>query len=156
MDDPYAKGVTVGLHPVAPPAGHLYRALLEGLAFGMREVYLQLREVGAPDEVHPDFRRRRGQHPLVPDLRGPFPGPGPPGSGIFRLRRSWARPCWPPITARTPRRCPGRFASFGSDRTFEPDVSKKAVYDDLFAVYTQIYPASKGIFQALKHFDETH
>ena len=55
-----------------------------------------------------------------------------------------------------PASLPGRFASFGSDRTFEPDASKKAVYDDLFAVYTQIYPASKGIFQALKRFDETH
>lgn len=154
VDDPYAKGVTVGLTP-SHTRGHLYRALLEGLAFGMREVYLQLREVGAPmrcirisggGAVNTLWCQIFADLFQAPVRRVPeYSACGALGAAVLASHHG-----------KDPASLPGRFASFGSDRTFEPDASKKAVYDDLFAVYTQIYPASKGIFQALKRFDETH
>ena len=42
------------------------------------------------------------------------------------------------------------------DRVFEPNAAKKAVYDDLYAIFRQVYPAARPLFPLLKNFEETY
>ncbi|MFR1110338.1 MAG: hypothetical protein ACLSDO_04340, partial [Anaerotruncus colihominis] len=55
-----------------------------------------------------------------------------------------------------PAKAAERFAAAETDRIFMPDASRKALYDDLFALYTQVYPAARALFSGLKRFDETY
>ena len=52
-----------------------------------------------------------------------------------------------------PRSLPARFGKVGVEKVFEPDPSKKELYDRLFALYVQIYPSLKPMFHALKEFE---
>lgn len=154
VDDPYARGVTVGFTP-AHTRGHLYRALLEGLALGMREVYLQLREVGAPMECIRISGGGAVNSLWCQIFADVFQTP------VYRVRDYAA--CGALGAAvlashhdQDPSSLPGRFESMGAEHIFEPDVSNKALYDDLFSLYTGVYPASKQLLAGLRRFDEAY
>lgn len=154
VDDPYAKGALIGLTP-EHTRGHMYRALLEGLTLGMREVYLQLRTAGKPMQ---QIRLSGGG--AVNDLWCQIFADGFQ-TPVHRVQHYSA--CGALGAAmlashycKNPADLVHRFSSGEVERIFEPEASKKAVYDELFAMYTQIYPASKPLFDDLKRFDETH
>lgn len=153
VDDPFARGVVAGLNP-AHTKGHLYRAMLEGLALGMREVYGQLRAVAAPMQC---IRISGGgavnalwcqifadvfQAPV--QRAAEYAVCGARGAAVLASCRG------------DPAKAAERFAAAETDRIFMPDASRKALYDDLFALYTQVYPAARALFSGLKRFDETY
>lgn len=154
VDDPFAKGVAIGFAPIHT-RGHLYRALLEGLAMGMREVYELLETVGKPvRELHISgggaasdtwcqifsdvFQKPvcRMQEYSAAGAYGAALLAANCGRGASELK---ARMSHPPM-----------------ERVFEPDAAKKNVYDDLYAIFKQVYPATKPLFPPLKNFEETY
>lgn len=151
VEDPYARGAAVGLTPLHT-RGHLYRALLEGLTFGMREVYEQLRQAGAPMQriritgggaVNPNWCQLFADVFQVPVCRMEgYASAGAVGAAVL------ASQC-----GKDPRSLPARFGKVGVEKVFEPDPSKKELYDRLFALYVQIYPSLKPMFHALKEFE---
>ena len=68
--DPLARGAFVGL-TVSHDRRHLTRAVLEGVAFGLRDGLDLMIAAGMPRaDPDPRFRRRRGQPALAPDPGG--------------------------------------------------------------------------------------
>lgn len=154
VDAPFAKGVVVGLTP-AHGKKQLYRAMLEGLTLGMREVYDQLHRVAAPikainisgggavsdlwcqmfADVFQTPVRRVKEYAVC----------GAMGAARLAAGQLTAKG----VSEQT-------FTDVAFDKVFEPNKAQKAVYDDLYRMYVQIYPASAPLFGDLKAFEEKH
>ena len=63
IHDPHAKGVIFGLN-LTHTRGDIYRALLEGIAFGTNHIFETYREIGA-DAEKAARRRRRHEEPCL-------------------------------------------------------------------------------------------
>jgi xylulokinase len=138
--DPDARGTIVGL-TTRHDAGALYRAALEGIAFGVRH---NLEAMGAPAgrvaavgggtnadvwlQIVSDVT---GLAQEVPDVAvGASYGDAllaAEGAGLVEKRSSWS-------TTR---------------RTVEPDVSRRGIYDELYGLYRSLYPATRDVQHAL-------
>ena len=102
--DPLARGAFVGL-TLAHDRRHLTRAVLEGVAFGLRDgldLMTERRDAGA--RADPGVGRRHGQRAVAPDPRG-------------RPARRRSRPSARPRAPRTARGCWRPWARAGSRRS---------------------------------------
>jgi len=147
LNDPRARGMYAGLS-LAHTRGHLYRATLEGTAFGVRHNLDTVAELGAPAtrvvavgggvknrlwlQIVSDATRRAQ---IVPErtigasygdafLAGLAAGLVPDADA---LHRDWVR-----------------VAS-----VVEPDAATAAVYDDVYAIYRSLYDHAKTDLHAL-------
>lgn len=140
--DPDARGVVAGL-TLSHTRGDLYRAVLEATAFGVRHNVEALREAGAPIErVVAVGGGTQGDlwTQVVSDVTG-LPQVVPTrtigasyGAALLAagLVGDVSAADWnPPAAVR------------------EPDPSRTALYDDLFRLYLDLYPASRDVVHAL-------
>jgi xylulokinase len=149
INDPLARGVLAGLH-LGHRRGHLFRAVLEGVAYGFRH--------------HVDILHELGIRPGRVNLTG-----GGSGSGLWR--QIIADVLAMPVVRRDQRSGSAVGAAFAAgmavgvfdswtaitrlsasgERT-EPDPRTAERYDDLYGVYRSLYPALLNQQHALARF----
>lgn len=146
--DSQARGVVAGL-TLRHGRGHLFRAVYEGIALGIRQILEFLEEDGDPaarlvavgggtqgglwTQIVSDVCQRPQ---VVPEqtIGAAYGGAllAGIGSGLLPPETDWAR----------------------AGYTVEPDTSKAAVYDELFDVYGALYPATRDQVHALARMQE--
>jgi xylulokinase len=146
--DPRARGVIAGL-TLRHQRGHLFRAVYEGIAFGVRQI-LQMLDT----EMNPVKRLvalgggTQGNlwTQIVSDVTGrvqeiPEQTIGASygdalmaaiGSGLVPAETNWARIA----------------------TVVEPNPETEATYDELFEIYSSMYPATRSAVHALAHMQE--
>ena len=154
VDDPFAKGVTVGFS-LLHGRGHLYRALLEGLALGMRELYGLLLAVAKPAQCLQISGGGAASDTWCQIFADVFQVP------VRRMKEYGAAGAFGvALLARNHDGSPEELTTLMSDpptdREFYPNPENRTVYDDLFAIYRSVYPAVCPLFPALKAFEEKY
>lgn len=146
--DPRARGVVAGL-TLSHTRGHLYRAVYEGVAYGVRQVTELLAQAGAPVGrlVAVGGGTRTGLWPqVVSDVTGltqvvPRETIGASygdallaaiGAGLVPPETDWSRPA----------------------ATVEPDVGVRPVYDELYGHFLGLYPATVPVVHPLARLQE--
>ena len=135
--DPSARGLILGL-TLSHSRGHIYRSLLEGTAFGVRHILEALEAAGEPPRrlVAVGGGTKGGLWTqIVSDVTG-LPQQIPAvtigaaygdalmagiGTGLVAPDASWDRIA----------------------EVVEPDSGNRALYDDMYAIYRSLYPATK-------------
>lgn len=147
--DPFASGATIGWRGSHGPA-HLYRSLLEGVAFELR---LQWNGVGV-ELGHPVERFLAvgggAKSPLwsqiVADVTGvPVTACREPETSALGAAALAAA-----ATGLHPSIAGAARAMAAYDETYEPRADAMAVYDELYAVYERLYPRLAETFAALE------
>jgi xylulokinase len=149
--DPYARGAFVGL-TLRHSLPHLVRAVMEGVAFGMRDNLELLRSQGInPTEavIQGGAANSTVWRQLVTDIMGiplytinttegaAF------GAAILAAVGAGAYPDVPSACAAMVRKV---------DETI-PDPARVAQYESLYTTFGQVYPALKDTFTALSQFE---
>jgi xylulokinase len=144
IHDPLARGMIAGLtlHHERP---HVYRALLEGTAYGVRQILETLIATGSPVKrvVAVGGGVRGDLWPqIVTDVTGvaqevPAISVGASYGNCLLAAAAGG------LTAMD---APGWYRA---ERTLEPDASNQAVYEELSGVYDELYPATRELTQRL-------
>jgi xylulokinase len=147
--DPYARGVLAGLS-LRHHRGHLFRAVYEGIGYGVRQILALLDDPGGPAgrvvAVGGGARARLWTQ-VVSDITGreqviPAQTIGASygdallagvGAGLLDKQVDWARP----------------------ERVVVPDPSRAERYDQLFDAYRALYPATRDIVHDLALLPES-
>jgi xylulokinase len=147
--DSQARGVVAGL-TLRHGRGHLFRAVYEGIALGIRQILEFLEEDVDPatrlvavgggtqgglwTQVVSDVCQREQVVPTQ-TIGASYGGAllAAIGSGLVPAETDWAT----------------------IDHTVEPDASTAAIYDELFAIYSELYPATRDQVHALARMQET-
>jgi xylulokinase len=146
--DPRARGVVAGL-TLRHTRGHLFRAVYEGIAFGIRQILDQLDSSGEPVErlVAVGGGTQGGLWTqVVTDVTGreqvlPAQTIGASygdallaaiGAGLVPVRTDWST----------------------AAATVRPDPTRRPVYDELYAVYCDLYPATRDSVHRLARLQE--
>ena len=146
--DPHARGVVAGLS-LRHRRGHLYRAVYEGIAYGVRQILALLEDAGGPARrvVAVGGGTRAGLWPqIVSDVTGlrqlvPAQTIGASygdallaaiGSGLVPPETDWAH-------------IVGEVA---------PDETRRPTYDELYETFTSLYPDSRATVHRLARFQE--
>jgi xylulokinase len=145
--DPHARGAFVGL-TVRHGRGHLTRAVMEGVAFSMRDGLEIMRGLGTPDD---DMRAVGGgaRSPLWMQLQADVYG-RPVRRTVIDEGPAYGAALLAGVAA-------GVFADVGEaservrlrDEITEPDAERARRYDELYATYTSLYPALRDAMHAL-------
>ncbi|MBK8139179.1 MAG: xylulokinase [Chloroflexi bacterium] len=145
--DPLARGAFVGL-TARHTRAHLTRSVLEGVAFGLNDSFTLMREGGVP---LPDVARVAGggaRSPLwrqiIADVLGvPVEAaPTTEGSALGAAILAMVGAGWYGTVSAACEAFVGR-----GDIT--PTGTERAVYGEHYALYRELYPALKGIYQRL-------
>jgi xylulokinase len=141
--DPHARGVVAGL-TLRHTRGHLFRAAYEGIAYGIRQILGFLDGAAGPAErivaagggtqgglwtqIVTDVCRREQQIPAqtIGASYGDALMAGI-GTGLVDPATDWAR----------------------AGVTLEPNPQNGEVYDELFAVYEELYPSTRALAHRL-------
>lgn len=146
--DAKARGVIAGL-TLRHSRGHLFRAIYEGIAFGIRQIQELLDDAGGPaqrviavgggtqgglwTQIVSDVT---GREQLVPaETIGASYGDAllaAIGTGLVPPETNWVRP----------------------GRAVTPDASRRAGYDRLYDVYRQLYPTTRQLVHDLAALQE--
>jgi xylulokinase len=145
--DPEARGGFVGL-TVRHGRGHLTRAVMEGVAFSMRDGLEIMRDLGTPDY---DVRAVGGgaRSPLWLQLQADVYGRAIRGT-VIDEGPAYGAALLAGVAA-------GAFADVGDatarvrlrEEVTEPDPERARRYDELYQVYTSLYPALRDAMHAL-------
>jgi xylulokinase len=145
--DPLARGAWVGLTSRHRRA-HLTRALLEGVAFGLRDGFALLRAagLGATGEVRVSGGGARSQlwRQILASVLGVELVSVAAGEGAAygaALLAGVGAGAWPDVDAAC--------ALVATGERVAPDTDQRAVYDRLYAHYRELYPALRPTFAAL-------
>lgn len=146
---PEARGAMIGFTDVHTRA-HVYRAMLEGLAYALREgkarierrtrtPITELRVSGGGAQSDPVLQLTADVFGLPTSRSHTFEtsGLGAAIDAAVGLR-------WYPNAASAAR------SMTRLDRTFEPNPHTRAVYDDLYGIYTQLYAGVKPLYDAMR------
>ncbi len=145
--DPQARGLFFGISEIHTRA-HFARAVLESMAFAVRDVYEVIREMGAE----------------ITEIR--VGGGGACNDALNQIKADvLGQPVWIPAVMESSQVGAGIIAGWGAGffadlataaksmvkfRTvFEPDPKKQAIYNELFALYRQLYQHLKIDFATL-------
>lgn len=146
--DSQARGVVAGL-TLRHGRGHLFRAVYEGIAFGIRQILEFLEEDVDPatrlvavgggtqgglwTQIVSDVCQREQVVPTQ-TIGASYGGAllAAIGSGLVPADTDWAT----------------------VDRTVEPDAAAAATYDELFGIYSDLYPATRDQVHALARMQE--
>jgi xylulokinase len=138
INDPLARGTVVGLH-LGHRRGHLFRAVLEGVAFAFRHHVDVLRELGVRAErvnltgggsASALWRQIIADVLALPVVRRDHRSGAALGAAFAAGMGAGVLGSWSDIT---------RLA--GPGETTAPDPRTAARYDELYAVYRSLYPA---------------
>jgi xylulokinase len=138
LNDPLARGIVVGLH-LGHRRGHLFRAVLEGVAFAFRHHVDVLRELGVRAErvnltgggaSSALWRQIIADVLALPVVRRDHRSGAALGAAFAAGMGAGVLGSWSDIT---------RLA--GPGETTAPDQRTAARYDELYAVYRSLYPA---------------
>lgn len=151
VDDPYAKGAAVGFS-LCHGRAHLYRALLEGLAFGMRDVYSLLERMGHPMERIHISGGGASSNTLCQIFADVFQKP------VYRMKSFSAAGAYGAAVLAAGRgqsreKLLEMLKNPALETVFEPDSSNRDVYEDMFALYKKLYPGTREIFAGMKDFE---
>jgi xylulokinase len=145
--DPHARGAFVGL-ALAHGRGHLTRAVMEGVLFSLRDGLEIMRGLGTPDD---DLRAVGGgaRSPLWMQLQADVYG-RPIRRTVIDEGPAYGAALLGGVAA-------GAFADVqeASERVrlraevTEPDPERARRYDELYEVYTSLYPALRDAMHAL-------
>jgi xylulokinase len=145
--DPRARGAFVGL-TLRHGRGHMTRAVMEGVAFSMRDGLEIMRDLGTPDD---DLRAIGGgaRSPLWMRLQADVYG-RPIRRTVIDEGPAYGAALLAGVAA-------GVFADVGEaaervrlrEEVTEPDGERARRYDELYATYTELYPALRGAMHAL-------
>jgi xylulokinase len=145
--DPRARGAFVGL-TLRHGRGHMTRAVMEGVAFSMRDGLEIMRDLGTPDD---DLRAIGGgaRSPLWMRLQADVYG-RPIQRTVIDEGPAYGAALLAGVAA-------GVFADVGEaaervrlrEEVTEPDGERARRYDELYATYTELYPALRGAMHAL-------
>ena len=143
--DPLARGAFVGL-TLRHGRGHLTRAVLEGVAFGLKDSFALI-QAGRAGRDPPGARlRRRGEKPALAADPGGCAGRGAGHGQHDRgrgLRRGAAgrggRGAWPDV----PSACRAAITITGSTARIPAQVE---IYRQRYPAYCELYPALKPTF----------
>lgn len=142
--DPNARGAFVGL-TTRHTRGHMTRAVLEGVAFGLRDSFTLIANAGLPADyqvrISGGGARSAIWQQIIADIFGaPLVNVNTPEAGAFgaAILASVGTGAFPDVqTAAEQLIATGETVLPGSDR---------AQYDDLHTVYESLYPALKPFF----------
>jgi xylulokinase len=149
INDPLARGVLAGLH-LGHRRGHLFRAVLEGVAYGFRHHVDVLRELGVrPGRVNLTgggsrsglWRQIIADVLAMPVVRRDQRSGAAVGAAFAAGMAVGVFDSWAAVTRLTP----------SGERT-EPAGSATERYDDLYSVYRSLYPALLSQQHALARF----
>jgi xylulokinase len=138
LNDPLARGIVVGLH-LGHRRGHLFRALLEGVAFAFRHHVDVLRELGVRAErvnltgggaSSALWRQIIADVLALPVVRKDHRSGAALGAAFAAGMGAGVLGSWSDIA---------RLA--GAGESVLPDSRTAARYDELYAVYRSLYPA---------------
>jgi xylulokinase len=138
LNDPLARGIVVGLH-LGHRRGHLFRAVLEGVAFAFRHHVDVLRELGVRAErvnltgggaSSALWRQIIADVLALPVVRRDHRSGAALGAAFAAGMGAGVLGSWSDIT---------RLA--GAGETTAPDPRTAGRYDELYAVYRSLYPA---------------
>jgi xylulokinase len=150
INDPLARGTVIGLH-LGHRRGHLFRAVLEGVAFAFRHHVDVLRELGVrADRVNLTgggassalWRQIIADVLALPVVRRDHRSGAALGAAFAAGMGAGVLGSWSDIT---------RVA--GAGETVLPDPRTAARYDELYAVYRSLYPALLGQQHTLARLD---
>lgn len=154
VEDPFAKGVMAGLSP-QHERGHMYRALLEGLALGMKAVSGQLVKLGgAIRKIHISGGGAASDLwcQIFADVFQVevcrvenYTVCGGEGCAVMGLKAMGMY-----------RTVQEAFSCIPVEKTFLPDAEKAKVYQDLYCIYEKIYPAMQDVFKDIKRLEEQY
>jgi xylulokinase len=147
--DPHARGVIAGLS-LKHGRGHVFRAVYEGIAYGIRQILELLDDTGEPPRriVAVGGGTQGGLWTqIVSDVTGrpqvlPAETIGASygdallsaiGTGLVEPGTDWAR----------------------IQDTVLPDEAKSELYEELYAAYRSLYPATRGVVHRLAHLQES-
>ncbi len=146
--DPLARGAFVGL-TVRHGLGHMVRAVLEGVAFSLRDVFELVRET-SPEPLRdlrasgggtnsalwrPDHRRRAGR--AASRRRGTAEGVASGAAILAGVAAGWHRTV------------AGGLRGHGRGHRHDGAGPDAGAYETAYAVYRDLYPALKGSFARL-------
>lgn len=139
--DPDARGLILGL-TLGHGRGHLYRALLEGTAYGVRHIFETLGDAGVSRIVAVGGGTRGGlwTH-IVSDVTG-MPQEVPEVTIGASYGDAWLAGV--AIGAADPRTSWSRRAA-----TIVPTTERRELYDRLYRIYREVYPATAAHAHAL-------
>jgi xylulokinase len=149
LNDPLARGIAVGLH-LGHRRGHLFRAVLEGVAFAFRHHVDVLRELGVRAErvnltgggaSSALWRQIIADVLALPVVRKDHRSGAALGAAFAAGMGAGVLGSWSDIT---------RLA--GAGESVLPDPRTAARYDELYAVYRSLYPALLTQQHALARF----
>lgn len=154
VDDPFAKGLAIGFS-LRHGRAHLYRALLEGLAFGMKDVYSLLQDMGGPMERIHISGGGAASPTLCQIFADVFQKP------VWRIREYSAAGAYGAAVLAGGRRQSREWllevlGKPAVERIFEPEPARRDIYRDMFAIYRKLYPSAKEIFADLKDLEEKY
>jgi xylulokinase len=145
--DPRARGAFVGL-TLRHGRGHMTRAVMEGVAFSLRDGLEIMRGLGTPDD---DLRAVGGgaRSPLWRRVQADVYG-RPIRRTVVDEGPAYGAALLAGVAA-------GVFADVGEaservrlrEEVTEPDGERTRRYDELYATYTELYPALRGAMHAL-------
>ncbi|HMB90814.1 MAG TPA: xylulokinase [Rhodothermales bacterium] len=143
--NPHARGVLFGL-TLRHDRGHVTRAVLEGVAFGLRDNLALLREAGvpAPSEMRVSGGGARSslwQQILADVLNTPLVAPQTTEGAAYgaALLAGVGAEVWPSVDAACE-------ATVACQIVAEPHPATAATYDEAYANFGQIYPRLEPLF----------
>jgi xylulokinase len=152
INDPWARGVFAGL-TLSHTRAHLYRALLEGTAYGVRHNIETMRQLGVPPQrlvAVGGGAKNRLWLQIVSDVTG-LPQVVPTQT----IGASFGDAFLAGIATGTiSDRETGRQSWVHIKETIEPQPDQRAIYDDYYAVYRSLYEHAQTDLHALAHLGE--
>jgi xylulokinase len=152
INDPWARGVFAGL-TLSHTRAHLYRALLEGTAYGVRHNVETMRQLGVPPRrlvAVGGGAKNRLWLQIVSDVTG-LPQVVPAQT----IGASYGDAFLAGLAAGLiSDREAGRQSWVRIKETVEPRPDQRAIYDDYYAVYRSLYEHARTDLHTLAHLGE--
>ena len=154
IEDTSAKGIFLGLD-IEHHTGHMFRAVLEGIAMGMKEIsetiipacgrpeILILSGGGAENDLWCQIFADVFQITVKRVENGAYCGAR--GAAVL------ASGC-----GRNKKELQKLFRKNGIERIWQPDKEKTAIYEDLFEIYKTVYEENKNQFSRIRKFREKY
>lgn len=152
VENPSARGVLTGLSPVHE-RGHMYRAMLEGLAMGMKQAAESLTEIcgdikkihisggGAVSDLWCQIFADVFQKEIIRVRECAFCGAvasavlGLSAMGVYKTEKE-------------------AFQKVSVEKSFFPNQKNKSLYENMYRSYEKIYPAMEDVFADIKTYEE--